>query len=124
MSNMETLLAESGWRKDVSGMAHGHAATVGSSHRSRPHIFFHPDCDRRPWHRTRSADPGHAFKLQGSRRFLRSNGRWRCRDATTQLRQLSSGNALPALDFLGVGQSQIIRSQSHPIRTSTPRNSG
>ena len=23
----------------------------------RQHIFFHPDCDRRPWHRTRSADP-------------------------------------------------------------------
>src|SRR5687767_573990 len=21
------------------------------------HIFFHPDCDRRLWHRTRSADP-------------------------------------------------------------------
>lgn len=21
------------------------------------HIFLHPDCDRRPWHRTRSADP-------------------------------------------------------------------
>ncbi|CAG9270734.1 hypothetical protein PUN4_620064 [Paraburkholderia unamae] len=23
------------------------------------HIFFHPDSDRRLWHRTRSADPAH-----------------------------------------------------------------
>jgi hypothetical protein len=32
------------------------------------------------------------------------------RDATTRPRQQTSGNSLPALDFLGVGQSQIIRS--------------
>jgi hypothetical protein len=43
----------SGAREHIDGarsMNEAHAAT-------RLHIFFHPDCDRRLWHRTRSADP-------------------------------------------------------------------
>src|ERR1700744_5753330 len=33
---------------------HGRNRQCGSSHFA---FLFHPDCDRRPWHRTRSADP-------------------------------------------------------------------
>ncbi|CAM2180506.1 hypothetical protein PSAC2689_30560 [Paraburkholderia sacchari] len=31
------------------------------------HIFFHPDYDRRPWHRTRSADPAQKASRSRSR---------------------------------------------------------
>ena len=39
--------------------AHSRANTaVRGPRRRASHALFHPDCDRRLWHRTRSADPG------------------------------------------------------------------
>jgi hypothetical protein len=55
---METLLAVGSSEKTFQG---GLRATTPQprerGHGAALHIFFHPDCDRRPWHRTRSADP-------------------------------------------------------------------
>jgi hypothetical protein len=48
------------WDSDERGRASNNAASVrANSCKARDclRIFFHPDCDRRPWHRTRSADP-------------------------------------------------------------------
>jgi hypothetical protein len=39
------------------------AANTRNGH-DRLHIFFHPDYDRRLWHRTRSADPARISRLQ------------------------------------------------------------
>ncbi|BCM05209.1 hypothetical protein MAFF301560_45960 (plasmid) [Ralstonia solanacearum] len=68
VDNMETLLAEmgdktfQGTRKRApaprEGAAGARQAAPAARERIVPHIFFHPDSDRRPRHLTGSADPG------------------------------------------------------------------
>src|SRR5471032_1670314 len=65
--------------------AHGHAAAVTVA------FLFHPDCDRRPWNHTRSADP--------SRRDSRRR-REGARGLSRQVATTAGGEFHPALRTL------------------------
>src|SRR3954471_5431780 len=83
------------------GRTHGNAAAVTVA------FLFHPDYDRRPWNRTRSADPAHRPGCAGARGLSR-------RIATT-----AGGDFHPALRTLPALRADpaIVRSRDSPRAT-------
>jgi hypothetical protein len=77
-----------GWPESGHTRNHNAGATAGAAREDanrpptarqrRAHAFlFHPDCNRRPWPRTRSADPDRTWARPGARGLLQSGCRYR-----------------------------------------------
>lgn len=106
------------WAKNVSGHCKqterqpaSHAWQSGPDGHDYLHIFSHPDCDRRLWHSTRSADPARMRGRSRARRLSPAYRRWgispRPEDA------LIAGRDLPVTGGPSIHQLRTRRSALH-----------